>query len=125
MGSLKGVIGAAHPRAGGENVGGDTQELPHLGSSPRGRGKPACEGGVSAGARLIPARAGKTYGTRRAILAVRAHPRAGGENVWEGRLRCRTVGSSPRGRGKLVNLIMCEPRHRLIPARAGKTRPCR
>ena len=51
----------------------------------------------------------------------RAHPRVGGENLVASRFRHVHDGSSPRGRGKLV-----EDEHRrvalgLIPAWAGKT----
>ena len=51
----------------------------------------------------------------------RAHPRAGGENLWEDRIRALEHGSSPRGRGKRPVLAQLNRVVRLIPARAGKT----
>ena len=50
----------AHPRAGGENVWRWGHALVELGSSPRGRGKPAPSRPSRRRPRLIPARAGKT-----------------------------------------------------------------
>ena len=51
---------AAHPRAGGENTQLATTPTPPPGSSPRGRGKLACQLVDACAAGLIPARAGKT-----------------------------------------------------------------
>ena len=93
------------------------------GSSPRGRGKPTDEisRGIVHG--LIPARAGKTGFLRPGHRRQRAHPRAGGENRVVNHVTTWQIGSSPRGRGKpkTVKVTVLEPR--LIPARAGKTRP--
>ena len=50
----------AHPRAGGENLSARKCCSSAVGSSPRGRGKQGLHGGEHRGARLIPARAGKT-----------------------------------------------------------------
>ena len=50
-----------------------------------------------------------------------AHPRVGGENDGS-RLALRMiVGSSPRGRGKPVPIVVGVQQLRLIPAWAGKT----
>ena len=54
----------AHPRSRGENVGGDPQELPDLGSSPLTRGKPRPAGSGMRAQGLIPAHAGKTKSPR-------------------------------------------------------------
>ena len=70
-----------------------------MGSSPRGRGKPA--GGT--------------------VLHGRAHPRVGGENRRLGGRRRRYQGSSPRGRGKLAGTGALTEDLGLIPAWAGKT----
>ena len=51
----------AHPRAGGENRRRRRRETAHLGSSPRGRGKHVRRCHLTGVARLIPARAGKTF----------------------------------------------------------------
>ena len=111
----------AHPRAGGENA------LPvralgcQVGSSPRGRGKPWCSRIDQLLRRLIPARAGKTYLRDSSRTMYRAHPRAGGENDLQAHRIDAQPGSSPRGRGKPSRRRRPHHRHRLIPARAGKT----
>ena len=75
--------------------------------------------------RLIPARAGKTFGLIVRVYIVPAHPRAGGENPPHFDDDLRVFGSSPRGRGKLSHLERECFEVRLIPARAGKTHPRR
>ena len=111
----------AHPRAGGEN----SQSLPAnaraAGSSPRGRGKLIRRNLTVGHGRLIPARAGKTSVPRRICPGPAAHPRAGGENAAGIASVALTQGSSPRGRGKLPQIITTIVTVRLIPARAGKT----
>ena len=52
---------------------------------------------------------------------MRAHPRVGGENEWDGISRVETYGSSPRGRGKPGGVVGQRDELRLIPAWAGKT----
>ena len=113
--------GQAHPRAGGENFARYSRRYSPLGSSPRGRGKHRDAHPRRRQDGLIPARAGKTPTWSTPTVACWAHPRAGGENrtVLIRNWRCR--GSSPRGRGKHPRRPRCRPRHRLIPARAGKT----
>ena len=73
-------------------------------------------------ARLIPARAGKTCLCPRRRCALRAHPRAGGENTNGSDCKPSRMGSSPRGRGKHNCETSFHYLGRLIPARAGKTR---
>ena len=110
----------AHPRAGGENIVPRGRSARAGGSSPRGRGKLGDAGARALLAGLIPARAGKTGGTRSRLCGRWAHPRAGGENpktpTWgpsspahpraggENRGAPHRAesrgGSSPRGRGK-------------------------
>ena len=111
----------AHPRAGGENSLRLESAAWSPGSSPRGRGKR--EGGHPGLARggLIPARAGKTEACHSSRLPRWAHPRAGGENSCPSWPRATTLGSSPRGRGKLRARERGVNRSGLIPARAGKT----
>ena len=100
---LRRPIGSqAHPRSRGENVGGDPQELPDLGSSPLTRGKPFRGCRCSRARGLIPAHAGKTH--------------AGGAGDEGGR------GSSPLTRGKHADDGAPADSHGLIPAHAGKTR---
>ena len=94
------------------------------GSSPRGRGKPLFERCTRLPLGLIPARAGKTAFMFIAVVLTRAHPRAGGENNLSKEIEVIGLGSSPRGRGKPLRGAGLGAVSRLIPARAGKTRPC-
>ena len=115
----------AHPRACGENSNPKTGPVKSPGSSPRVRGKRDL-GVVGAPlARLIPARAGKTAQCSPRGWDRWAHPRACGENVEPMLPRAEAAGSSPRVRGKPSCQIDCAQHHRLIPARAGKTRRAR
>ena len=91
------------------------------GSSPRVRGKPDRLLAYRDHRRLIPARAGKTLHLTHSAPAPLAHPRACGENpVQQGALGI-LAGSSPRVRGKLLDVEDDAVRPGLIPARAGKT----
>ena len=99
------------------------EEDSHMGSSPRGRGKPGTRFTRRAIKRLIPAWAGKTPLATQNTLTAPAHPRVGGENFEAFKTSVETVGSSPRGRGKLVHPLLSCTQHRLIPAWAGKTPP--
>ena len=115
----------AHPRACGENGGHWPGPSRHVGSSPRVRGKPLGFQPLEQRARLIPARAGKTFLIPRLFLEPWAHPRACGENNLASSISLVKPGSSPRVRGKRRR-----PFHRvvidgLIPARAGKTSAAR
>ncbi len=116
---------AAHPRAGGENALETIVAPAGMGSSPRGRGKPDVQAWAGCVERLIPARAGKTMGLIIDPALREAHPRAGGENVFQVRDGHAYRGSSPRGRGKRSSRRTSCPALRLIPARAGKTRSLR
>ena len=53
-----------------------------------------------------------------------AHPRACGENAEVDNPASRMCGSSPRVRGKRVDIVESAADFGLIPARAGKTSPC-
>ena len=91
------------------------------GSSPRGRGKRRMVLTTGWPVRLIPARAGKTITRTSSRSRRRAHPRAGGENEEARCLGRYHSGSSPRGRGKQIDLDWEDAGPGLIPARAGKT----
>ena len=95
----------AHPRACGENRLTFSAASRSSGSSPRVRGK-------LVGGRGLPDPA-------------LAHPRACGENSLLSFLSLLGLGSSPRVRGKQEVGIGQGVDGRLIPARAGKTRPRR
>ena len=111
----------AHPRAGGENPARAGRRHHWWGSSPRGRGKPSRHTNLGVCLGLIPARAGKTSSSTPRAATRKAHPRAGGENYGRVEETADGRGSSPRGRGKLLQCFECQPGRGLIPARAGKT----
>ena len=71
----------AHPRSRGENAAAWTDEVAATGSSPLTRGKRRGDCDSSAGARLIPAHAGKTVGKCGDLVPLAAHPRSRGENL--------------------------------------------
>ena len=114
-------VTAAHPRACGENLHLVTVDEAWAGSSPRVRGKPHRADRGRPRTRLIPARAGKTPGSRLRLRCSRPHPRACGENSSSLRAWRRARGSSPRVRGKHHLRPVKDASLRLIPARAGKT----
>ena len=111
----------AHPRVGGENSPPTPARRRFSGSSPRGRGKLVILPFLIVSHRLIPAWAGKTILSPGLNCAHRAHPRVGGENGQGDGLSAVARGSSPRGRGKLVVVVLGVVEFRLIPAWAGKT----
>ena len=111
----------AHPRAGGENSVLVSLARFLRGSSPRWRGKPPNHPINTLSSRLIPALAGKTKSSRSRSTAAPAHPRAGGENCLSQGGQLRSVGSSPRWRGKPARSFVLLEKSRLIPALAGKT----
>ena len=90
----------AHPRVGGENLGGSAARPEDDGSSPRGRGKQCVYRSHMVSFRLIPAWAGKTVPLPPSPTGWRAHPRVGGENFLIVEVAEKLDGSSPRGRGK-------------------------
>ena len=106
---------------GGENRTTRPRVRRAVGSSPRGRGKRAHFFTFFAGERLIPAWAGKTRGCQGAGRQQAAHPRVGGENEARASTLVRTIGSSPRGRGKRRRNRVSGTDTGLIPAWAGKT----
>ena len=115
-------VGTAHPRACGENTTSAAPSALPRGSSPRVRGKHPDGLSRWLGARLIPARAGKTRLHKMHVLTIQAHPRACGENFTKRDRPHMSNGSSPRVRGKQPRAVRAVGRCRLIPARAGKTR---
>ena len=134
-------VSGAHPRSRGENDVKTGSGLPVLGSSPLTRGKhdreieqqrqpgliPAHAGKTLLfvfprhGRRLIPAHAGKTGRRTRSPPHTEAHPRSRGENPGASCVTFAPAGSSPLTRGKRLSGHGTGPRHRLIPAHAGKT----
>ena len=90
----------AHPRSRGENFQAKTIPARGPGSSPLTRGKRERRRDPIAGARLIPAHAGKTLLRALGAGACAAHPRSRGENSWGRGVHPRQGGSSPLTRGK-------------------------
>ena len=111
----------AHPRAGGENSGVFWNVKRRSGSSPRWRGKRARLRRSRIRVRLIPALAGKTSDRQGSRPGLRAHPRAGGENLCAPIGYVPVSGSSPRWRGKRSTGHGQDIDAGLIPALAGKT----
>ena len=111
----------AHPRACGENRSDPRRAADRRGSSPRMRGKLPRIDPSEFQRGLIPAHAGKTLDRTLETQDREAHPRACGENVILIRQISKTLGSSPRMRGKPRQTSRRPRRHRLIPAHAGKT----
>ena len=114
----------AHPRSCGENLRRSAAKMRTPGLSPLTRGKPCGEGTPCVPEGLIPTHAGKTI--RRAFRGRRsgAHPHSCGENmVSDGKVSLED-GSSPLTRGKPGVHNPEGAARGLIPAHAGKTRPC-
>ena len=115
------VTGLAHPRRCGENLKDALNAVPHGGSSPQVRGKPADKWLRVSLSRLIPAGAGKTHRNSNATYGNAAHPRRCGENDGTAASTDAPCGSSPQVRGKLLICTESSFFFRLIPAGAGKT----
>ena len=113
--------GWAHPRSRGENHHHRRGQSVHRGSSPLTRGKHALAVARLDSAGLIPAHAGKTAPRSPRSRPAPAHPRSRGENNRWLATSLRSQGSSPLTRGKRRRAPTPRPRHRLIPAHAGKT----
>ena len=112
----------AHPRSRGENVIGQLLSAVGEGSSPLTRGKLGDSLAPINTEWLIPAHAGKTYGSHTLTVPSWAHPRSRGENIQTTVQTVAGWGSSPLTRGKHRGLRAVLQRDRLIPAHAGKTR---
>ncbi len=112
-----------HPRACGANKGSQDGFAQLFGSSPRVRGKRTAKTGQHATKRIIPARAGQTRYFQQRRFRRPDHPRACGANAAVIVSIRVTAGSSPRVRGKPHLLRVERDLVRIIPARAGQTRP--
>ena len=91
------------------------------GLSPRGRGKPRCCSALWYIRGSIPAWAGETAACIAAIAAFMVYPRVGGGNSRSNTGEKYVGGLSPRGRGKLLDVLFGCHRLRSIPAWAGET----
>ena len=109
-----------HPRVGGEKAPSATIVSFALGSPPRGRGKDAIQRHASRCVGITPAWAGKSIGVMCVRHDHRDHPRVGGEKCALLRILPLTLGSPPRGRGKVSVLLNNDFHIRITPAWAGK-----
>ena len=91
------------------------------GSSPLARGTPIRQPLSPLAVRLIPARAGNTFGPRAFDQVQAAHPRSRGEHASSSLRSCPHLGSSPLARGTPIRQPLSPLAVRLIPARAGNT----
>ncbi len=111
-----------HPRAGGELEAKEHLEDASAGSSPRGRGTLRESFRAKSSIRFIPARAGNSSQETRDVHSYTVHPRAGGELQRDRATLFLRDGSSPRGRGTLIEASVAAIAGRFIPARAGNSR---
>ena len=110
---------SVHPRVGGERLVGIVGHGWPSGSSPRGRGTPRAGERRARAGRFIPAWAGNARGRLSTIPCTSVHPRVGGERASVMPSEWSWIGSSPRGRGTLLDVPLHVPEHRFIPAWAG------
>ena len=96
-------LSPAHPRVCGENCPSARVSATASGSSPRVRGKPSFSINEDGNWGLIPACAGKTEVLLTQPPGAWAHPRVCGENGEAIQSSGRSIGSSPRVRGKRVS----------------------
>ena len=112
-----------HPRSRGVYLGGAAPEAVKAGSSPLARGLQAYGRVNGSGPRIIPARAGFTLGCGRRSPPRSDHPRSRGVYPWPGCASAWPTGSSPLARGLRALAGPGRAPSRIIPARAGFTRP--
>ena len=106
---------------GGEKTSASVLSNSGRGSPPRGRGKGGRLYGKVAGGGITPAWAGKRGGGPIVRNGVRDHPRVGGEKLSTLMLGTSSLGSPPRGRGKVVNCDGMGSNKGITPAWAGKS----
>ena len=93
--------GGDHPRVGGEKALIGRCLFGLRGSPPRGRGKVQQPPGCNQNRRITPAWAGKSHHFVGISEMVWDHPRVGGEKPPPGAPPQTSLGSPPRGRGKV------------------------
>ena len=110
-----------HPRVGGEKV--DLEHAVELvqGSPPRGRGKAFRRFLYALRIGITPAWAGKRICPRPGRMNSEDHPRVGGEKALHIWMQPTTMGSPPRGRGKVQRFQRHNQRRGITPAWAGKS----
>ena len=111
-----------HPRIGGEKAELTAAVISAMGSPPRRRGKGYREFGIDISDRITPAQAGKSVAPRQKRSALWDHPRVGGEKYSRPSYSRISMGSPPRGRGKVPAVLQCRRFRGITPALAGKSR---
>ena len=109
-----------HPRIGGEKAELTAAVISAMGSPPRRRGKGYREFGIDISDRITPAQAGKSVAPRQKRSALWDHPRVGGEKYSRPSYSRISMGSPPRGRGKVLEFALVFRWCRITPAWAGK-----
>ena len=110
-----------HPRVCGEKQKSGIFPFRLVGSPPRMRGKAfLCVAQAFAGG-ITPAYAGKSPSCVALLLPVRDHPRVCGEKAAMISSRTSVLGSPPRMRGKVQEIVKDGRRYRITPAYAGKS----
>ena len=110
-----------HPRSRGVYLRDLGAAVEPTGSSPLARGLPRQEDHGVVPVRIIPARAGFTYGPAAAGTCRRDHPRSRGVYDGSPAVERFQAGSSPLARGLLQKRLGRLRHRRIIPARAGFT----
>ncbi len=110
-----------HPRIGGEKAELTAAVISAMGSPPRRRGKGYREFGIDISDRITPAQAGKSVAPRQKRSALWDHPRVGGEKYSRPSYSRISMGSPPRGRGKVVRPDVVAKAAGITPAWAGKS----
>ena len=115
------ILTADHPRSCGANALSNSPIVSGGGSSPLVRGQPTPVSTSFFSVRIIPARAGPTWGNQYTVSGYADHPRSCGANRYILRRVTLKYGSSPlvRGQHTLSTTTCTFPR--IIPARAGPT----
>ncbi len=118
-------VRSVHPRMRGERLGGSSDWLASVGSSPHARG--THEQGIShhRPPRFIPACAGNACAGPQKRASDAVHPRMRGERHDEDDLPGGRFGSSPHARGTPHGRLTAARRGRFIPACAGNAVGCR
>ena len=121
-GSPEGKTGD-HPRGCGENIQQECSTCGQIGSPPRMRGKHTATTSIYSSFRITPADAGKTGRYIFQLCKAEDHPRGCGENSRTSAAVGAALGSPPRMRGKLSQVLQGIGEVRITPADAGKTAP--
>ena len=111
----------AHPRGCGADTSMVIEAIKGFGSSPRVRGRRRRPITNLQRKGLIPAGAGQTLNAPGKNLPTKAHPRGCGADYPDPLAFILDYGSSPRVRGRRLNIVRVHERPRLIPAGAGQT----